>query len=213
MINKKFEMLKNKSIDFCGKKLYRIKALISFGLVFKGDIGGYIEREQNLSENGNAWVYGDALVSGNAKVSGDAQVYGDARVYGDATVLEYNRILTGYLQNKSSLLYQLASQIGILPNKKGIIILYKRVNKTDKNKVFSSCWDITFKYILGKSAKVKNYDKSTASCGRGLHLSTPLYWNEGDTLLECEVNIKDIITVQEGKVRCKACKPIRVIKF
>ena len=49
-------------------------------------MGGYIEKEENLSQSGNAWVYGDARVSGNAKVSGDAEVSGDAKVSGNAEV-------------------------------------------------------------------------------------------------------------------------------
>ena len=86
------------------RTLYRIQALRDFGNVTKGDIGGYIESEKNLSQDGNAWVYvdawvsgnarvygnawvyGDAWVSGNAQVSGDAQVYGNAQVYGDSRV-------------------------------------------------------------------------------------------------------------------------------
>lgn len=68
------------------KKLFRIKALISFGNVRAGDVGGYIEKEENLSQYGNAWVYGDARVYGNARVSGDARVYGNAEVYGNARV-------------------------------------------------------------------------------------------------------------------------------
>ena len=73
-------------------KLFRVKALTSFGNVKGGEIGGYIEKEDNLSQDGNAWVSGNARVSSNAKVGGnaqacgDAQVYGDARVYGDAEV-------------------------------------------------------------------------------------------------------------------------------
>ena len=72
--------------------LYCIKALRDFGNVAKGDIGGWIEGEKNLSHEGYAWVYGDAWVYGNARVSGNARVYGDAevsgnaRVYGDAWV-------------------------------------------------------------------------------------------------------------------------------
>ena len=74
------------------RPLYRIQALRDFGNVTKGDIGGYIESEKNLSQDGNAWVsgnacvYGDAWVSGNACVYGDAWVYGDACIYGDAWV-------------------------------------------------------------------------------------------------------------------------------
>ena len=82
---KKFELTTDTKMRF-GKKLFRIKALISFGNVRAGDVGGYIEKEENLSQYGNAWVYGDARVYGNARVSGDARVYGNAEVYGNARV-------------------------------------------------------------------------------------------------------------------------------
>lgn len=68
------------------RPLYRIQALRDFGNVKEGDIGGYIESEKNLSQDGNAWVYGNARVYGDAWVSGDAWVYGNAWVYGDAWV-------------------------------------------------------------------------------------------------------------------------------
>jgi len=66
--------------------LYCIKALRDFGNVAKGDIGGWIEGEKNLSHEGYAWVYGYAWVSGNARVYGNARVSGYARVYGNARV-------------------------------------------------------------------------------------------------------------------------------
>lgn len=53
-------------IEKWGKKLFRIKALISFGSVEAGELGGYIEKEDNLAHDGDARVYGDAEVSGNA---------------------------------------------------------------------------------------------------------------------------------------------------
>ena len=82
---KKFE-LTSEFVTFLGKKLFRIKALISFGNVEEGELGGYVEKEENLSNDGNAWVYGNARVSGDAWVSGDARVFGDAEVFGDARV-------------------------------------------------------------------------------------------------------------------------------
>ena len=74
---RKFELTTDTKM-FLGRKLFRIKALISFGNVKAGDVGGYIEKEENLSQFGDAWVSGDAKVFGNAKVSGDALVFGDA---------------------------------------------------------------------------------------------------------------------------------------
>ena len=56
-----------------GTKLFRIEATASFGNVNKGDKGGWVEKESNLSQDGNAWVYGDAEVSGNAWVYGNAK--------------------------------------------------------------------------------------------------------------------------------------------
>ena len=66
--------------------LHRIKASVAFGNIKSGDIGGWIEKKENLSHDGNAWVYGNAQVYGAAWVYGDAQVYGNAQVYGDAQV-------------------------------------------------------------------------------------------------------------------------------
>ncbi len=81
--------------------LYRIKALKDFGNVKKGELGGYIEKLENLSQTGDAWVSdnalvsdnacvsGNALVSDNVCVSGNACIYGNARVSGNACVSSY----------------------------------------------------------------------------------------------------------------------------
>ena len=60
---KKFELDLSSKITILGVELFRIKALISFGNVEKGELGGYVEKEDNLSHYGNAWVYGNAEVS------------------------------------------------------------------------------------------------------------------------------------------------------
>ena len=85
-MNSKFELLLDDTVEYLGIKLFRIRALNSFGNVEAGDIGGYIEKKENLSVYCNAWVYGNACVYGDAEVSGDAKVYGNACVSGDAMV-------------------------------------------------------------------------------------------------------------------------------
>ena len=65
---KKYE-LTSETKNVFGHILYRIKALSSFGCVSAGDLGGFLESEKNLSQNGDAWVYGNARVYGNAEVS------------------------------------------------------------------------------------------------------------------------------------------------
>ena len=82
---KKYELTAETKVVF-GHTLHRIKAIVSFGSVEAGDIGGWIEKEENLNQTGNAWVYGDAQVCGDALVCGDAKVFGDAQVYGNAQV-------------------------------------------------------------------------------------------------------------------------------
>ena len=74
---KKFKLTSEFIVDISGVKLFRIKALIEFGNVKAGDLGGYIEKEENLSHMGDAWVSDDARISGNAQVFGDAWVSGD----------------------------------------------------------------------------------------------------------------------------------------
>lgn len=82
--------------------LHRIKALKDFGDVKKGDLGGWVENESNLSQEGNCWVYDDAAVYSEAKVIDNAKVFdgaeitthssvmGDAEVHGSVWVEEYS---------------------------------------------------------------------------------------------------------------------------
>ena len=95
--NDKFEFTDEPPItvkDETGKEhiVYRIRAnkdIIVNGKIVahKGDLGGFIEKEENLDYKSNAWVSGDAKVYGDAKVSGNALIDGNAQVYGNALVL------------------------------------------------------------------------------------------------------------------------------
>jgi len=78
--------LTNETVQHFGRTLHRIRALRDFGDIKKGDLGGFVETVNKLSQEGNCWVYDDARVYGKARVSGKAQVYGDARVSDDARV-------------------------------------------------------------------------------------------------------------------------------
>lgn len=79
---KKYETTSNTKIFF-EHELYQIKALKDFGNVKAGDLGGYIEKEGNLSQEGKAWISGNAQVYGDAQVCSDAQIYGDAQISSD----------------------------------------------------------------------------------------------------------------------------------
>ena len=93
--------LTDECINFGGIKLYRIEALKDFSNVKKGDKGGFVESEDNLSQKGNCWIYhtakvmdnavvcGDALISDNAVVCDNAGIHDSAAVYDDAKVYGY----------------------------------------------------------------------------------------------------------------------------
>ena len=82
---KKYE-LTDDSITFMGRKLFRIRAIRSFNDVAAGDLGGYIEKEENLSHDNDAWISDNARISGNARISDKARIYGDARISGNACI-------------------------------------------------------------------------------------------------------------------------------
>lgn len=97
-MKKKYRLLEDDTITVSGRTLHRIEALRDFADVRKGDKGGYIESEDNLSHEGKCWVFGNVLVFGNAQVYGNACVFGsadvcgNAKVYGDAWVYGYTLV-------------------------------------------------------------------------------------------------------------------------
>ena len=82
-MDKKYELIPS---DIEG--LFRIKALKDFNNVKKGDIGGYIQSENNLSQLDDCWIYDDAVVRDNAKVCHNAQIYDKVIVMGNAEVCD-----------------------------------------------------------------------------------------------------------------------------
>jgi len=318
-------------------ELCRIKAVRDFGGVRSGDIGGWIQSGENLSHDGNCWVYGEARVYDNAKVYDSAnvydccEIYGDAKVYGDAEIFDKARVLDRakvfgdsiledsvsvrgtswiyghgrisdwavvrgssivcghgwvcenatvfgnsqigdwgvvkgtivldscrirdraivgsdpYLQNYSSikdcviedhgrvmnsavivgctisehgvvserqhvsscpnpitvdlskdLIASILLQTGLSPLN-GVLTCWKRVRSD-----LTSVYDKTFVYKVGEWASVKYYDGcAQSSCSSGLHVSHANHWPGGDRIIQCKVNVEDIIAVQEGKIRCK----------
>ena len=116
---RKYELSDEQTITADGITLYRIRAIRDFDSyveyipgsepskyverikhverIKKGELGGYVEREENLSHSGRCWVYYNSKIYGNARVCQNAQIYegvtifgyveigGDSRVFGDNT--------------------------------------------------------------------------------------------------------------------------------
>ena len=86
MNGRKYDFTGKTKVNDDGVILHQIIAIRDFGEVKKYTIGGWIEKEENLSHEGSCWVYDDAEVYGSARVYEDARVEGDARMYGNAEV-------------------------------------------------------------------------------------------------------------------------------
>ena len=76
MEEKYYELTDEFKVNVFGIKLFRIKCTRKIKYANVGDMGGFVEKEDNLS--GDAWVYGNAQVSGNDRVYGNAWVSGNA---------------------------------------------------------------------------------------------------------------------------------------
>ena len=104
-MTKKYELLVGDCLRAGDRTVYRIRALRDFGDVRRGDLGGYIESEDNLCHSGHAWVYDaaqvygpDAVVRDNGRVRGCAWVMGcvqDDAVVDDLAIVAEGATISG----------------------------------------------------------------------------------------------------------------------
>ncbi len=102
-MEKKYE-LTEETMEFNGCNLHRIKALKDFSDVKKGDLGGWVESEDNLSQEGNCWLYGNskvcanglvkknAIVKGISSIMNNSIISGNAELYGNVVTSSRTRI-------------------------------------------------------------------------------------------------------------------------
>lgn len=107
MTNKKYELTdETKNID--SNIVYRIRSLINFKShninVHKGDFGGFVSKEENLSHDGSCWIFDNAVAFDNSKVfenaileddtviNGSTVIGGDAIIQGDTTIISNSEI-------------------------------------------------------------------------------------------------------------------------
>lgn len=108
---KKYELTNNSKTVY-GKKLLQIRALVDFGDVKAGSLGGYVEKEENLSQCGESWVYNNAMVFDDAKVYGHARVYGHALVYSHANVSDNAKVYGNAMVYDTAMVYGKAGVYG-----------------------------------------------------------------------------------------------------
>lgn len=112
MKQKKYEIT-----EICHPKypwLRRIRALRQVNeQVMPGALGGYVQTEENLSQEDSCWIYDDAVCCEKATVTKDARMYdgtvardsalvgGDARMFEQAKAEGHSCILSGELKENA----------------------------------------------------------------------------------------------------------------
>lgn len=66
--------------------LHRIRALRDFADIKAGTLGGYVQDEDNLSQDGTCWIYNDAIAMEEAHVAEGGQLFGKAVARGQCLV-------------------------------------------------------------------------------------------------------------------------------
>jgi carbonic anhydrase/acetyltransferase-like protein (isoleucine patch superfamily) len=163
----------------------------------------------NVRIHDNACICGNACISGNAIIYENACVFGDALVRGNACICEQAYVQFSRLDTdlREDLKASLRCQCNLIPENDKVIA-YKIVYDN-----LHSLYDNKFVYEVGEIAVCENPREDNSSCAEGLHFSNLTYWdNRADEFLselvylKAEIDLEDIITVQEGKIRCRKAK-------
>ena len=94
MGSRKYE-LTNISMEFGIKTLYRIRALKDFSDVKVGDLGGWVQSEDNLSQKGECWIYDEAKCMDNARMYDNSKMFDNTEMFDDSAMYEYS-VMNGY---------------------------------------------------------------------------------------------------------------------
>ena len=111
MGSRKYE-LTNISMEFGIKTLYRIRALKDFSDVKKGDLGGWVSSENNLSQEGNCWIYDEAKCMDNAKMFGNSTMHDYSEMHDYSIMYSYSKMYGCSEMHDSSTMYGNSAMYG-----------------------------------------------------------------------------------------------------
>ena len=143
---KKYELIKESKTIFEGIEIYRIRALKDFSDIKAGDIGGWVCSEDNLSQNGNCWIYDNAKCLDDARVYYNAKMYDNAIMYDDAIMYDNSRMFNNTIMYNNSRIFNNAK-------------MYDNAMMYNKTRMFSNAimGDNAIMYddaIIGDNAKM-----------------------------------------------------------
>ena len=167
--------------------LYRIRALKDFGFINKGDLGGWVESEENLSQEGNCWIYNDAKVYNNARVFGNVIVFDNATIsdnaiiHGNATVCNNAKVFGNAKVYGNVIVFDNA-------------IVCDNAKVYDDAKVFGNCYVCDDATVFG-NAKV--FGNATVYGNAKVYGNVNIF---GNSLLSDDSNIYNNAIVKDSKV-------------
>lgn len=100
---------------------HRIRAVRAFSLpngmsVASGQLGGWVENENNLAQEGKCWVTENAILSGNCRVEDDVLVRDNGYVCGDAllkdrVIVKDKGVVGHYAKLRGNIIVKETSQV------------------------------------------------------------------------------------------------------
>ncbi|MCC6271271.1 MAG: hypothetical protein IT190_08335, partial [Microbacteriaceae bacterium] len=113
---KKYELTNETKVMPTGETVYRIKALRDFDTTYKpvkaGDLGGWVESEENLSHEGKCWLFDEATGYQDSHRSGDSVGYGNSRQLENSRQYGNSRQFGCSVQSGNSQQYDNSRQFG-----------------------------------------------------------------------------------------------------
>ena len=173
-MSKKY-ILTDDTIVYQGVTLHRIKAVKDINGVSKDTLGGYIEKESNLSHEGNCWVDCDSKVLGGVQIQDSARIY-NSIIYGSILIKDGSLIMdssikgSGYITENSNI-----EQSNIL----GVIII--KNSSINKSKCSDSSLTVIDSYIensyLDKSIGITRSTIEHSSIGSNASIFNTTIYN------------------------------------
>ena len=132
--------------------IYRIRALRDiprFG-VKAGDLGGWIQNEENLSQDFFCWIHRSSVVLGDARVVGNSYIGDDSLVHGEAVVTGNCFVYESNIGGKSKIVGN--SVVSKVKSDKSIIHnSFINLKKSKFNDLDFNCHNVKIDRLVNKS--------------------------------------------------------------
>ena len=173
---KKYEILMDKeyTIEFEGRTLHRIRALKDFGDVRKGDLGGFVENENNLSQDGNCWIYD------NAKAIDYSEMYDNSSIHDNSIMFDNSEMYDNSIMSDNSEMHgnsEMYDNSRMYDNSKmyNNSIMFDNSKMYGNSKMYSNSKMYGYSIMYGYS---KMYDYSKMYGNSEMHNASELKGNE-----------------------------------